>query len=54
VDEARLKFEDEIDRVARELEAKKLSSKSSTWAGKSTPMTATSNIANPLRMLVGN
>ena len=62
VDEARLKFEDEIDRVARELEAKKLSSKSSTWAGKSTPATATTtttskvamHTSNPLRMLVGN
>ena len=55
VDEARMKFEDEIERVARELEAKKLSSKSSTWAGKSTPATAPpSNTANPLRMLVGN
>ena len=50
-----MKFEDEIERVARELEAKKLSSKSSTWAGKSTPATAPpSNTANPLRMLVGN
>ena len=62
VDEARLKFEDEIDRVARELEAKKLSSKSSTWAGKSTPATVTTttmskvamHTSNPLRMLVGN
>ena len=63
VDEARLKFEDEIDRVARELEAKKLSSKASTWAGKSTPATATTtttttkvamHTSNPLRMLVGN